>query len=83
VGGSQVEEELDNHRHWQEAELPLLQRDRLRAAELEGEREELLEKLTAAQIGLAEMGETPPPPPRYCCPYPCPYCTLTHSLPSR
>ena len=25
---------------------------------------------------------TPPPPP-YCCPYPCPYCTLTHSLPSR
>jgi hypothetical protein len=58
VGGSQVEEELDNHRHWQEAELPLLQRDRARAAELEGEREELLEKLTAAQIGLAEMGET-------------------------
>ena len=24
-----------------------------------------------------------PPPPPYCCPYPCPYCTLTHSLPSR
>ena len=23
------------------------------------------------------------PPPPYCCPYPCPYCTLTHSLPSR
>jgi len=25
----------------------------------------------------------PPPPPPYCCPYPCPYCTLTPSLPSR
>jgi hypothetical protein len=25
---------------------------------------------------------TPPPPP-YCCPYPCPHCTLSHSLPSR
>ena len=24
-----------------------------------------------------------PPPPPYCCPYPCPYCTLTHSLPAR
>ena len=23
----------------------------------------------------------PPPPPPYCFPYPCPYCTLTHSLP--
>ena len=23
------------------------------------------------------------PPPPYCCPYPCPYCTLTHSLPGR
>jgi hypothetical protein len=23
------------------------------------------------------------PPPPYCCPYPCPYCTLTPSLPSR
>ena len=23
------------------------------------------------------------PPPPYCCPYPCPYCTLTLSLPSR
>ena len=22
-----------------------------------------------------------PPPPPYCCPYPCPYCTLTPSLP--
>ena len=22
-------------------------------------------------------------PPPYCCPYPCPYCTLTHSLPFR
>jgi hypothetical protein len=21
-----------------------------------------------------------PPPPPYCCPYPCPYCTLTPSL---
>ena len=27
-------------------------------------------------------GYTRPPPP-YCCPYPCPYCTLTPSLPSR
>jgi hypothetical protein len=25
----------------------------------------------------------PPPPPPYCCPYPCPYCTLTPSLPIR
>ena len=24
-----------------------------------------------------------PPPPPYCCPYPCPYCKLTPSLPSR
>ena len=24
-----------------------------------------------------------PPPPPYCCPYPCPYCTLTPSLPIR
>jgi len=23
------------------------------------------------------------PPPPYCCPYPCPYCTLTPSLPTR
>jgi len=23
-----------------------------------------------------------PPPPPYCCPYPCPYCTLTPSLPT-
>jgi len=28
------------------------------------------------------LEETPPPPPPYCCPYPCPYCTLTPSLPS-
>ena len=25
----------------------------------------------------------PRPPPPYCCPYPCPYCTLPPSLPSR
>jgi translation initiation factor IF-2 len=29
----------------------------------------------------AALGGCPPPP--YCCPYPCPYCTLTPSLPSR
>jgi hypothetical protein len=27
------------------------------------------------------VGGSPPPPP-YCCPYPCPYCTLTPSLPT-
>ena len=29
----------------------------------------------------AACGGNHPPPPPYCCPYPCPYCTLTHSLP--
>jgi hypothetical protein len=28
-------------------------------------------------------GVLPTRPPPYCCPYPCPYCTLTPSLPSR
>ena len=32
-------------------------------------------------VALARHGPSPPPP--YCCPYPCPYCTLTPSLPSR
>ena len=30
--------------------------------------------------GFGRLGRPPPP---YCCPYPCPYCTLPHSLPSR
>jgi hypothetical protein len=29
------------------------------------------------------VARPPPPPFPYCCPYPCPYFTLTHSLPSR
>jgi len=28
-------------------------------------------------VGVAERAGPPPPPPPYCCPYPCPYCTLT------
>ena len=38
----------------------------------------------ARQVLLAagiKIVTPPPPPPRYCCPYPCPYCTLTPSLP--
>ena len=37
----------------------------------------------AATADLARSGhlyEAPPPP--HCCPYPCPYCTLTPSLPT-
>ena len=30
-------------------------------------------------VVTSEVGAPPP----YCCPYPCPYCTLTPSLPSR
>ena len=33
--------------------------------------------------GLRLRTEALSPPPPYCCPYPCPYCTLTPSLPSR
>ena len=49
-------------------------------------------RLTAGCLGAGRddarrAGElhrrVPPPPPPYCCPYPCPYCTLTPSLPSR
>jgi hypothetical protein len=29
------------------------------------------------------LSDRQPPPPPYCCPYPCPYCTLTPSLPLR
>ena len=40
-------------------------------------------------IAQRAVGAPPPPipvgpsPPSYCCPYPCPYCTLTPSLPTR
>ena len=30
----------------------------------------------------AACGGNHPPPPPYCCPYPCPYCTLCRSAPS-
>ena len=32
-------------------------------------------------FGAGVGGWSPPPPPPFCCPYPCPYCTLTPSLP--
>jgi len=32
---------------------------------------------------VASPSSAVPPPPPYCCHYPCPYCTLTHSLPIR
>ena len=28
------------------------------------------------KCNLSLLLECPPPPPPYCCPYPCPYCTL-------
>jgi LDH2 family malate/lactate/ureidoglycolate dehydrogenase len=31
---------------------------------------------------VARNAESQPPPPPYCCPYPCPYCTLTPSHPN-
>ena len=37
---------------------------------------------TAGEPGHQGRARQPTPPP-YCCPYPCPYYTLTHSLPSR
>jgi len=45
------------------------------------------EAVSPARSGFVVPGTTgfglPPPPPPYCCPYPCPYCTLTPSLPRR
>jgi len=32
--------------------------------------------------GRCRSRSRPSPPPPYCCPYPCPYCTLTPSLPT-
>ena len=37
----------------------------------------------AAEAAALLLDQARPPPPPYCCPYPCPYCTLTPSLPSR
>ena len=37
----------------------------------------------AARFSSGTTREHDPPPPPYCCPYPCPYCTLTPTLPSR
>ena len=40
-------------------------------------------QITRDGLLRAEAAWSPsPPPPPYCCPYPCPYCTLTPSLPS-
>jgi hypothetical protein len=36
-----------------------------------------------SRCSFALSASSPPPPPPYCCPYPCPYCALTPSLPSR
>jgi len=52
-----VEEEVDNFRHWHEAQLPDLQARAERLKEVEGEYEEVLGELTHVKIRLAEMDE--------------------------
>ena len=52
-----VEEEVDNFRHWHEAELPELQAKADRLKELDAEYEDVLHELTGAKIRLAEMDE--------------------------
>jgi len=39
------------------------------------------QRLSQADDGAAPHSADSSPPPPYCCPYPCPYCTLTPSLP--
>ena len=47
------------------------------AAELEKARARRAARMRAQEESLHAMKEVPlPPPPPYCCPYPCPYCTL-------
>jgi len=52
-----IEEELDNMKHWQEAELPGLEKAKERLAELEPEFDDLIHQLTDVKIRMAEMDE--------------------------
>ena len=45
-----------------------------------GRSRRVLTRAGAAVAGVKPSATVPPPPP-YCCPYPCPYCTLNPSLP--
>ena len=84
---------------WQEAKSATIggrragrERERARAEETgsgaagssgaEAAEEDALRAGEATGAG-ARFFHPPHPPPPYCCPYPCPYCTLTPSLPSR
>ena len=52
-----VEEEVDNFRHWHEAQLPALQEKADRVVELELEYDDMKNDLIEAKIRLAEMDE--------------------------
>ena len=60
----------------EEAERQAAERERERRA---GEALESVRWLKQDQLAGPRAFEPPPPP--YCCPYPCPYCTLTRRAP--
>jgi hypothetical protein len=61
----------------QASSLPVLSAERGAVAERGGGAGRVRGHRAARQRGQGERGVRPAPPLPYCCPYPCPYCTLT------